>query len=116
MSDPFNKNDLIESIDDDVEFLEETIDMLDEDSVGLMDAIKSAAEAGAAEALVKPAHSLKGMVGNFCAGPAHEAARVVEFMGRENNLAEVGPAVATLVQTVDELKTALHAFLEDLKS
>lgn len=115
MSDPFNKEDLVESIDDDVEFLEETIEMLDEDSGDLLDACRAAATTGDAEALVKPAHALKGMVGNFCAEPAQEAARVVEFMGREKCLGEASAAVETLSQKVAELKTALHAFVEELK-
>ncbi len=115
MPEPFNRDDLIESIDDDVEFLEETIEMLDEDSSALLEACRTAAAAGDAEALVKPAHALKGMVGNFCAEPAQEAARVVEFMGRENNLGEASAAVETLSQKITELKTALHAFLEELK-
>ena len=49
MPEPFNRDDLIESIDDDVEFLEETIEMLNEDSGGLLEAIEvGSSEAGAA--------------------------------------------------------------------
>lgn len=113
MPEPFDKEALLDTIDDDIEFLEETLEMLDEDSGELLDQCRSAAAAQDAEALVKPAHALKGMVGNFCAGPAQEAARVVEFMGREVNLEGAAAAVTVLCQEVEQLKTALHAFLKE---
>lgn len=116
MSDPFDKDGLLEGIDGDIEFLEETIEMLDEDSGELLDQCRAAAAAGDAEALVPPAHTLKGMVGNFCAGPAQEAARVLEFMGREADMAGAADAVAALDREVDQLKTALHAFLKEQQS
>jgi HPt (histidine-containing phosphotransfer) domain-containing protein len=116
MSDLFDKEALLDGIDGDIEFLEETLDMLDEDSGALLEQCRSAAEARDAEALVKPAHALKGMVGNFCAGPAQEAARAVEFMGREANLKDAAAAVTALCREVEQLKAALHAFLKELQS
>jgi len=113
MPDLFDRDALLDGIDGDIEFLEETLDMLDEDSGELLDQCRSAAESQDAEALVKPAHALKGMVGNFCAGPAQEAARAVEFMGREANLEGAAAAVTTLCQEVEQLKAALHAFLKE---
>ncbi|MFC1764885.1 Hpt domain-containing protein [Planctomycetota bacterium] len=113
MSDLFDKEALLDGVDGDIEFLEETIEMLDEDSGELLDQCRAAVAAGDAAALVGPAHTLKGMVGNFCAGPAQEAARVVEFIGREEQLGEAPAAVDTLCQEIEKLKTALHAFLKE---
>lgn len=113
MTEIFDKKALLDELEGDIEFLEETIEMLDEDSVELLDQVKTAAAANDAPALVKPAHALKGMIGNFCASRAETAARDVEFMGREGSLEGVTEAVETLFQEVDQLKTALHLFLMD---
>ena len=63
-----------EAYRDNMEFLEETIEMLDEDAPELLSKIHEAAAAGNAEAIVSPAHTLKGMLSNFCADKAEQAA------------------------------------------
>ncbi len=113
MSEEFDEQALMDQVDGDVQFLEETIAMLDDDAPGLLNEIRSAAASGDAEALVKAAHKLKGMVANFCAAPAEAAAREVEMTGRHQRLAEVGPAVEALQGRTDRLREALHRFLQD---
>lgn len=113
MAELFDEQVLLDGIDGDIEFLEETIAMLDEDSVELLDQVRAAAAAGDPAALVKPAHALKGMVGNFCAVRAEAAAREVEFIGREGRMDGVAEAVQTLCREVEQLRTALRAFLKD---
>ena len=115
MSDAFDEDALLDRIEDDLEFLEETIAMLDDDAPGLLEEIRSAAASGDADALVKPSHALKGMLSNFCAAPAEAAARDVEMMGREKRLAEVGPAVEVLQSQTDQLREALHRLVQDKK-
>jgi len=115
MSEVFDKQALMERVDNDLEFLEETISMLDEDSPGLLRQIQEAAVRSDAAALVAPAHTLKGMLANFCAAPAETAAREVEMMGRENRMADVESAVATLETESARLRNALHGFLEAAK-
>ena len=112
MSDAFDARSLMERVDNDWEFLEETISMLDEDSPDLLRQIQEAAARVDAAALVAPAHALKGMLANFCAVPAETAAREVEMMGRENRMADVESAVATLETESERLRNALHGFLE----
>ena len=53
MSETFDKNSLMDRVDGDTEFLEETIAMLDEDSPALLGQIQTAAAAGDAENLVQ---------------------------------------------------------------
>ena len=86
MTDLFDKKALLDELEGDIEFLEETIEMLDEDSRELLDQVRAAAASGDAPALIKPAHAIKGMLGNFCADRAETAAREVELMGREGRL------------------------------
>ena len=111
MSDAFDENALMERVDADVEFLEETIAMLDEDSPALLEQIRAAAQSRDAAALVSPAHALKGMLANFCAPSAEAAAREVEVMGREERLAHVDAAVEKVQRETARLKEALHQFL-----
>ena len=111
MPDAFDENALMERVDGDVEFLDETITMLDEDSPALLDEILAAAGSGDAAALIRSAHALKGMVANFCAEPAETAARELETMGREGRLANVGSAADRVQSETERLRKALHEFL-----
>ncbi len=111
MLDAFDEHALMERVDGDVEFLDETIAMLDEDSPALLDEIHAAARSGDAVALIRPAHALKGMLANFCAEPAETAARELETMAREGRLADVDRAVDRVQSETERLRQALHEFL-----
>ena len=111
MSDVFDSTALMDRVDDDVEFLEETIAMLDEDSPALLDQIQAAASAGDAVALVGPAHALKGMLGNFCAEQAETAARELEIRGREERLSDIDADIVRVKDETARLIEALHQFL-----
>ena len=111
MSQPFDEHALMDRIDGDTEFLEETIAMLDEDSPALLEDIRTAVASRDAEKLARAAHALKGMLANFCAEPAETAAREVETMGREGQLADVESAAARAGQETERLRDALREFL-----
>jgi HPt (histidine-containing phosphotransfer) domain-containing protein len=112
----FDHDELMERIDDDLEFLEESIEIFDEDAGSLLDQIREAAASRDAEALVIPAHTFKGLVSNFCADAAHTAARELEARGRENRLDDVDALVGTLNAETTRLRSELQAFLEAKRS
>jgi two-component system sensor histidine kinase/response regulator len=112
MSEPFDREGLMQNLDDDLEFLAETVAMLDEDAPGLLQQAAEAAGTGDAEALAAAAHTLKGMFANFCADPARDAAFAVERMAREHQLDGIGPAVDVLRSEAERLTSALHAMLK----
>lgn len=112
MSEVFDASALMERVDEDVEFLEETVSMLDEDSPGLLEEIRAAVSGRDAAALVKAAHALKGMLANFCAASAESAARELETMGREERLNDVEQAFERAEQETQKLRAALLAFLQ----
>ena len=112
MSDAFDEDALMDRVDGDMEFLEETITMLDEDGPSLLEQVRAAAAASDATALVESAHALKSMVGNFCADAAERAARELEEMGRENRLTDVDAAVDRLKQELGALLKALNQFVQ----
>lgn len=112
MPQAFDHNELMDRLDGDLEFLEESIEIFDEDAAPLLDQIREAVTARDAAALVTPAHTLKGMLSNFCAPPAEHAARDLEMRGRENQLADAEVLVQTVVTETSRLRTELQAFLE----
>jgi HPt (histidine-containing phosphotransfer) domain-containing protein len=111
MSEIFDENELMDRVDGDREFLEETIAMLDEDSPSLLEQIRAAAASRDAEELAKAAHVLKGMLANFCAEPAEAAARKLEMMGREGQLVDVVAATDRVQHETGRLQESLHEFL-----
>jgi len=112
----FNQAELMDRIDGDVEFLEECIEIFDEDAAPLLAKIREAVAARDAEALVTPAHTLKGMLSNFCAAAAEGAARDLEMRGRENELQDCDAAVTALDDELKRLRTELQTFLEAQQS
>ena len=111
MSDVLDEAQLMDRVDGDVEFLEETVAMLDEDSPNLLEQIHAAVSTKDAAALVKPAHALKGMVSNFCAPLAEAAARDLERMGREDRLVEVDATAERAQRETERLRKALHELI-----
>lgn len=111
MSPAFDKDELMDRVDGDLEFLAESVEMLDEDAGPLLEQIREAASAGDAAALVKPAHTLKGMLLNFCAEAAGDAALELETRAREGHLEGIDAVVQTVTQETDRLRTDLHAFV-----
>ena len=111
MSEVFDENALMDRVDDDTEFLQETITMLDEDCPALLEQIRTAAALRDADHLAKVAHALKGMLANFCAEPAEAAARTLETMGREERLDDVEAATDHAQRETERLQAALHEFL-----
>ncbi len=56
--------------------------------------------------------ALKGMLSNFCAGPAEAAAAEIEMKARENQIADVDSGVQVLARETERLRSALRSFLE----
>jgi HPt (histidine-containing phosphotransfer) domain-containing protein len=112
----FDEKELMDRVDNDTEFLEETIALLDEDCPALLEQIRTAAAARDAESLAKAAHALKGMLGNFCAEPAESAARALETIGRAGRLTEVEAAIGQVQDETGRLQEALHDYLRRITS
>jgi HPt (histidine-containing phosphotransfer) domain-containing protein len=116
MTAAFDHDELMDRIDGDVEFLEESIEMLDEDVGPLLEKIRSAVVARDAGALVAPAHTLKGLLSNFCAGAAEATARDLEMRGRESRLEEADAVVDALDRDMTQLRAELQTFLGDKRA
>jgi HPt (histidine-containing phosphotransfer) domain-containing protein len=113
MNDIFNKAELLEELDGDREFLEESVEMLVKDAPNLLAEIKNGLAENDTEAIWKNAHTLKSMVGNFSAKRSFEAAYQVESLGRKGNASEMNNAITHLESEVGLLVSALIELLEN---
>ncbi len=112
MSLPFNQDELLEEIDNDMEFLEELIDLLESDAPALINNIKEGVDSSHAETVWQNAHALKSMVGNFAAHNAHAMSFIIEQAGREAQLDKAGTTLELLEKEIASLLTALNQLLE----
>ena len=115
MTDVFDKQELLEELDGDREFLEESLEMLDSDAPSLLKQIREAMDRGDADAVSVAAHTIKSMVGNFCAPPAFEAALNVETLGRSGDLNACEAGLVSLEAQVSRLQIELRQFLDEME-
>jgi HPt (histidine-containing phosphotransfer) domain-containing protein len=102
---------LLERVDNDMDFLAETVEMLVGDGRGLLAEVRTAVGAGDAAAVGRSAHALKGMISNFCAPEAQESALAIEKMGKSGDLAAAPAEIDTLARRLETLITDLQAFI-----
>ena len=77
------------------------------DSPARMRAMRRAIHTGDGEALREAAHALKGAAANFAAAPVVEAARRLEFQGKNGDLHESVATYAVLTREMPRLRRAL---------
>ena len=107
----FDEEELLGRVDNDWDFLGETVEMLSADAPGLLGAVRRATEGGDAPAVGRAAHALKGMISNFCAPAALASAFEVEKIGKSGDLTSAPAAVDALSARLDELIAALTELL-----
>src|SRR5688500_9619253 len=93
MSQAFDEQELLDRVDSDTEFLAEAVQMLSDDGPALVRSIRASVDAGEADRVASAAHTLKGMVSNFCAATAQASAYEVERLAKGGDLAGAGAAV-----------------------
>ncbi len=111
MAKTFHEQELLDNVSNDMTFLAETVQMLQDDAPSLMKQIRDALAAGDAPAVGKAAHTLKGMVSNFCAPDAQASALAVEKLGKGGDLAAAPAAVTALDAHVSSLLGELTTFI-----
>lgn len=109
MSDLFDRAELLERVDYDRAFLADTVEMLAADGPALLHEIRQAIGAVDAAGVGRAAHTLKGMIANFCAAGPQAAAFELERMGKAGDLTGAAPAL-------DALESALQSLTADLQA
>ncbi|MFP4229247.1 MAG: Hpt domain-containing protein [Salinivenus sp.] len=110
---PLDRSALFQTVDGDVDFLKTLVQTFLDDCPAYLAALQAAADNGDAEALVQEAHGLKGALGLLHAAPAHQAARRLEEMGRNNALEDVPDALDDLRRELNRLRPALREMVEE---
>ena|SRR5687768_8518356 len=108
----FDGAELLERVDNDWEFLGDTVRMLEADGPALLEEIRRSADAGDAASAGRAAHTLKGMISNFCAPDAQAGALAVEQMGKSGDLSSLRPGLQSLETQVRSLIAELNEFLD----
>ena len=107
----FDEKELLERVDNDWDFLGDTVQMLADDGPNLLNDIRRCVEAGDAPGAGRAAHTLKGMISNFCAAEAQAGALAVEQIGKSGDLSNVGPALEKLENELNGLIADLNGFV-----
>ncbi len=103
----FNRTALLDYVGGNEALLRKIVGRFQEQQAGLLAAVRKAIDQHDAAALQFSAHTLKGVVGNFFADTARDAALRLEEMGRDGNLAGAEEAYGVLEREVDRLREAL---------
>ena len=111
MAQLFDEAELMERVDSDVEFLADTVQMLETDGRALMVELNTSVASGDAPAVGRTAHTLKGMISNFCSPAVQSFALDVEKAGKAGDLAAAAAASAKLEPELEALTVELVAFV-----
>jgi PAS domain S-box-containing protein len=103
----FDSTVVLARMDGDRELLKEIAGIFLADCPKMMTEIRAAIASSDADKLTRAAHALKGSVSNFGAQGAMVAARTLETMARDGNLAQAPAAFQLLESRINELAPAL---------
>jgi HPt (histidine-containing phosphotransfer) domain-containing protein len=110
LTDPVMDRELaLSRVGGDSELLKEIAGLFLNDYPKVLNELRTAASHGDAKGLERTAHGLKGSVSNFAAGPAVEAARMLEGMGRAERLEDAAQVIGTLELALAALRAELEA-------
>ena len=107
----FDEAELLAQVDDDVAFLADTVQMLETDGRALMVELRTAVASGDAPAIGRTAHTLKGMISNFCSPAVQTLALDVEKAGKAGDGAGAAAASEKLEPGLEALVVELAAFV-----
>lgn len=106
---PYDRAAVLDNLGGDESLLAEIAGIFIADWPTSLAKLRAAMAAGDAPALRAAAHSVKGAVGNFSAQRAVDAARALEYAGRDGDLAAAPQLLDATVAAVEEVIGALNA-------
>jgi HPt (histidine-containing phosphotransfer) domain-containing protein len=104
---------LLDSVGGDVAFVADLVETYLADGADQLAEIDAAVQSGDAEALVRPAHTLKSSSRTVGANRLGELGRQIEMLGRSGTTAGVGALAAAARTEWTEIEAALRAWLSD---
>ncbi len=115
-SEILDREQLMERVGYDPEFLAEIAGLFLNDCPRLLGEIRSAIAVHDARALEQAAHTLKGSVANFAAEPARVAAFRLELLGRGGQFEQAPEACQELESEIERFSAALSALARQLSA
>ena len=112
MAKAFDEQELLERVDGDIGFLAETVQMLETDGRSLIKEIQTSLAAGDVASVGRTAHTLKGMISNFCAPAVQSLALDVERAGKAGDCAAAEAAAIRLAPGLEALIGELGMFIK----
>jgi two-component system, sensor histidine kinase and response regulator len=103
----FDKDEVMERVDGDIELLMDMVELFIADYPKLMSNIKNAIIQKDSKELGRSTHTLKGSVSNFSANYVYEIALELEMMGRNNDMSNAEEAYTNLESEIEQLIKAL---------
>ena len=107
---------LIEHVDGDMEFLQETFEIFCQESKTKQAELRAALNAADLEAVQSIAHSLKGMLSNFLAEPAFETAGQIESISDPHRLASAAALLDKLSSQIELTAVEIQQTIESGRS
>lgn len=107
------KKALLESMENDAEFLKTLIGIFLADCPNMLAAIRAAVDAQDPHEVMSASHALKGSVSVFGAKSAVEAARILESMGQQEQLEGVKEALCVLEREMALVSFALEGIAKE---
>ncbi len=107
-----DKEILLKAFDGDWSFLEEVVEVFLSDYPRLMDELRKAVKESDGDLLMRSAHSLKGMLKNFQADSAAEAAFELEIKGKSEDFDGVQENIEALQDRIAEVDKVLRKMIQ----
>ena len=98
----------------DRELLAELAAMFEEEYPSLLDGVRTGLRSASGTSVNAAAHQLKGLLAQFGADHARDAAYRVETAGREGELKEAAEAFAELERLMERLRPELRAMISEV--
>jgi CheY-like chemotaxis protein len=112
----FDKQTLIDAFDHDWGFFKEVVDLFVSDYPRMMVDIRQAFETGDTDALIRTAHSLKGMLSLFNAQAAAQKTIKLQELGKQGEFSEIENEIEALSGELSMLKSTLQDLVAERAS
>ena len=109
----FDLNEALARVDGDQEFLNEIVTLFLQDHTKYLDELRAAIARHDPQAVTFSANSLRGLLSNFAATPAANAALRLENLGRQGDLSTAPSALAQLEEAIAQLQPALASVVTE---
>ena len=106
---------LLESTENDAEFLKAVIQIFLNSCPGTLEEIRGGVAACDSTRVMSASHALRGSISFFGAKIAVEAVRALEFMGKQGNLEGANEALRVLEREIAVVMTALDEIAKEIE-